>query len=1501
MRHKKRLFFFAGLFLFLSLFFFRYTVIAGAFELALQRATGDKLTYENRYWEEGKLIYEGVYFNHSFYAEKAVFNFSVHNAPLYFETHVELKKPKIYVHRENSVLFSPLLFSKWWTVKLDIDQGEIELEGSSIALSFDFKSGATKDEIGSLVLFGDERLQEPFFYSEFIKANNRLVIEWSVAKTEVKRLLEVVYFLCEYPKLKWEGLSGNAAMHGKSEFDLDFCLIKTAADIELQSVAALNPQIGLHVQAENFKAHVEYPVGNPASPIWEQIIASASIEQGSLFFEDILGLAHCHLFLVLDPHEEPHLEIEGKIAHHDKNYPLSLHAKGAVHDDASFWIEGGLKIVTREEEPSEMTFSFCSPFLDSYVAQVDIHHMDNASLEIALEGASLHFPEVKDFILPHGQLQGCITGWIEKGEFKRLQWSHVRLKDLYLEEADSTFLAFLNGATSSGEMKKTDVWNIADLNLEVKEGAFSYKKWRISELDASITIAQDVFEHSFLKGAFMDICGEVRLSGIWRKLQASSCFSAPLSQWLCSPYKEKNDPMVHLFATSKKHEEGYTLTGSFISEKEEVQFGAAFDICAAFRQGWFKSDLISSTNYLPIIHYFDPDLQVEGSFSLSGTAAADQIKGHFVADNFYLGSAKGGLKLASPTEADIVYDIQKGEWSGKIPIKGGILQENGHGLILDHIEAECVLADYRLRVEHGLAQCEGIDICARGDLIFTGAQESELRIATESIRGSVENLVKLSSRFLDSFDFPHFSDGTFISKENGFHFFLSQQKDKTEIDWRLKAKFQDVAFKVSDKAKLEKIQFDFDFDSSAPIAVLSNLEANAALGTNKYRLSAPSIQYRNHTCEFELNFNDEKKEVFKLIGIGKEVSPQKFYVSCEHENNHFYSSRWDKLSFNLEKKEITQMEFSPRFQGKDLYEGAVFLSDIGLFSLESPHFELLKKIEGEITAKLTLSSSNHFIFEAKSPALLFDETQVGGVELEGKKIGDEWSFTKLSLGNLCFQGKIFQGEVPYWEMQWKNIVVKGEGSIHENITCQIKCIEGLFPSSYRIQSSEMTFSLSPYLSLQGIDLTLFEHEKEVWKIWTGALKYNVESKKWEGEKIGFKAALFKDKEKISGFLNIKWTPAFFSFQGVVEEGKLFFEEIAIQPSQFMGFYEAPYLNFKCHARLTNAPVYIQARLNPSKGFEGTVTLQDKGKKEGVVLSLKNPFFCESIVGSLYGLELYLQRKDSTHPFSGKVGIKDGSLASHLFPESFSLIKEIKNLELIGSWGSSDLVFQGEVRGKEVEFKNYCFQEVHAALRFTLDQASFKNFTLADNAGTLSIKQVECIKKSHWSLDIPFVKVCNFKPSLVRKVGVEVGREKPFLIRNLLLSDVHAEIDRGLSLSGMGRFNFTNSLKKEDDFFEIPATMLKNLGLSLEIFTPVSGEVECLLKDKKIFFTNFQNTFSEGRRSQFYLAPDLESSFIDLEGNLSINMRMKQDVILKLAEPFALTIRGTLEKPRYGLE
>ena len=134
-----------------------------------------------------------------------------------------------------------------------------------------------------------------------------------------------------------------------------------------------------------------------------------------------------------------------------------------------------------------------------------------------------------------------------------------------------------------------------------------------------------------------------------------------------------------------------------------------------------------------------------------------------------------------------------------------------------------------------------------------------------------------------------------------------------------------------------------------------------------------------------------------------------------------------------------------------------------------------------------------------------------------------------------------------------------------------------------------------------------------------------------------------------------------------------------------------------------------------------------------------------------------------------------------------------------------------------------------------------------------------------------------------------------------MSEIRCRIGDKSTLEGSGRLSFVNQFKKEASIFDVPFEMIKKVGLDPGLLTPIQGELEMELRGDKFYLLSLQNSFSEGNRAEFYLAPSKDLSYIDLDGKVHIDLSMRQDVMLKITEPFTLTIRGTLDKPRYGLQ
>lgn len=1419
---KKQIIFFIGLSLFLSVFLLRQPIFSTILEVALEKSCKEKVVYASRHWEGNTLVYEGLQIGPLFYTEKAEIHFSFSHDPFYVEGHLFLIGPKFSLnsHSENAkvpfVIPPGILPSKFFVLKCDIEDGEVVFEGDPVHQLVTFVSGAAKDEIGTLVIY-DEK--DPLIYCECVKKDERVVLEWEIAKMPLIRLFELSRIFSEY--YEWDEIRGSADAKGTCEIDANLTLLGGIGSVSLQSAVLASTKLGVHAQIETCEAELRYEGKDGKHPIWEHILGSVSIQGGEVrlfqpFVQEQWGVIGCNAIVTLDPNQESEYSVEGNIFYHEHIHPIHLSGKGSIQNDASFWMENKLRMKGDGSDVANLSVSLCRSSLDRYVIQADIEHMDQVAMAMALDGLSFMFPEVKCVAITQGNGQGSITSWIEEGGLKRVQWNDVNLNEIGFSQLDSKAEGFCKEAHLSGEIEGP---RVVAFNLELKEGAVKYDQLNISDLDAHIEIIQDVFTDSTVTGSIMELPGEVKLSGPWAEYEASIHAKAPLTDWL--KIEKGTGPDITLEANLKKGAKGYALTGSFLSENEEMKFGAEFEglMPLTIQEGWFESSSLSLASYASLFKCLDPNLQVEGSLSLSGEIAPETIQGICHIDRIHLVSSTGS-EVESGAEVQFMYHFLSNKLESNAVFKNGVMRETEYGLTLDR---------------------------ASGTLSF-------------------------------------------------------QSEGVNVLDWRLKSEVQDADFSTADRSLLKNLQFDLTLDSSMEGGVITGAIGDFYLNpTSKYRFSGSQIQFKSDTCEFDVALEKGGKEVLKLVGLGSKTDQNRFQLSMVHENNHFFSTHWDQCLIKLEGNKVVSFDMVSRLKGQDLYSQAAFLSEAGFFLIDNSYLEPLKKIEGDIFAKLGFTSSENFIFEAEAARLLFDGDPIQKFALKGRRVGEQWIFEKITAEDILFKGTLSRGIFPYWEVRWKDILVKGDAAIKDGILLKISAIEGLLPASYHLKSLKMAhLILSPHasLALRGIDLGVFQDKVSVGRLFTDALIYNRESKKWEAEKVQFDAALFGSQEPLKGFFNVKWSPRFCSFQGVVDSGHLSWSNFSLKPQQIIGFYEPPFLNFKSQVLLEKAPLHIQAKLNLAKGMQGTVSIQDEKKEKNVAISLKERLFCESISGSLCGLDVHLKRSGSNHSFSGSVAIEDGYFASSLFPEKFSFLKEIKNIELIGIW--NDFTFQGELRGSEIRLKNYLFNEVHAGVHLSPDFVLFKNMTLADPAGTCSIKQMECRRGNNWSVNIPLLKLQNFRPSKMRKIGSESKELKPFVIRNLIFSDVHAELGNQLQLSGRGSLNFTNIFRKEASFFEVPMTVLKNLGLDLELFTPVSGEVECFLKGNKMFLSNLKNTFSEGKRSQFYLASDLEPSFIDLDGNVHINVRMKQDAVLKIGEPFALTIRGTLEKMSYGL-
>ncbi len=402
------------------------------------------------------------------------------------------------------------------------------------------------------------------------------------------------------------------------------------------------------------------------------------------------------------------------------------------------------------------------------------------------------------------------------------------------------------------------------------------------------------------------------------------------------------------------------------------------------------------------------------------------------------------------------------------------------------------------------------------------------------------------------------------------------------------------------------------------------------------------------------------------------------------------------------------------------------------------------------------------------------------------------------------------------------------------------------------------------------------------------------------------------EKSVLATLDAEWDPQSFSVNGSLNDGSYGFSKLSLPLKQILFKWDPKTFILGCKLEHEKKPFFAQLHLDFSKETLGMLKIQEDLKLEGIKILFKpdkkKGIDIHSIGGVLSGLDIQMKKlpaKPLETAFTGKISI-DGIKALELLPKM--LQKELKDLKLgkgytlegafiLKDKADDPFHFEGTLKGNMFSIFGIECQRLEAEFEASSKRIYIGNVHVLDASGNMEIREIKLDKAAdHWNINIPLIQLKDFTPSLMAQEG-GAKPKKPFCIRNLSLFNVCGSLSDLTSLKGSGHFIFTNQDKKTPHFLDVPLDIIKSWGLDLGLLTPIQGEIELQLIGDKVYFSELKNMFSEGKRSEFYLAS--ENSYVDLKGNMHIDLKMRQDVALKLTEPFVLTVRGTLKKPRYG--
>lgn len=235
-------------------------------------------------------------------------------------------------------------------------------------------------------------------------------------------------------------------------------------------------------------------------------------------------------------------------------------------------------------------------------------------------------------------------------------------------------------------------------------------------------------------------------------------------------------------------------------------------------------------------------------------------------------------------------------------------------------------------------------------------------------------------------------------------------------------------------------------------------------------------------------------------------------------------------------------------------------------------------------------------------------------------------------------------------------------------------------------------------------------------------------------------------------------------------------------------------------------------------------------------------------------------------------------------------------------------FQGTIKGDDTYIKGYQIESLEAKLSCHPGSLELEEIVLNDPAFSLESSQAVLVKDSQdhtWSFVFPSLTIKNLRPGQLReKEPGKAIKNKSLLIKRIEIEDLYGQLNSKETWKGKGHLQFLNPARKNlpHPLLTIPAELISRLGLDPQVLNPVSGTIYFDLQDERFYLTKFKDVYSEGRSSKFHLAQNGHFSWMDMDGNLSVQIRMKQyNLLFKLAELFTVSVQGHLKRPTYSLQ
>ncbi len=417
----------------------------------------------------------------------------------------------------------------------------------------------------------------------------------------------------------------------------------------------------------------------------------------------------------------------------------------------------------------------------------------------------------------------------------------------------------------------------------------------------------------------------------------------------------------------------------------------------------------------------------------------------------------------------------------------------------------------------------------------------------------------------------------------------------------------------------------------------------------------------------------------------------------------------------------------------------------------------------------------------------------------------------------------------------------------------------------------------------------------------------------------------KKEESLEGSISFEVASDNYWVHLSLKDGVYFVGKHALALENFSCVFDKNGILCRTLTKISDTPLWVNFQSESLQLSKGSIAICEP-KVEEKTLNIfwhKNrlgKFEIEKINGSLQGIEAsLLQEKGGDEAkriaFSGKVVVhsfKDTPLLPKFLRDLTQKTGIGKGYQLGGRFSfardePSDLLFSGNLIGKDFEIGGMILSSLEAHLNFNPTSIEFKKVEIKDRGGNLLMDEILFTKgELSWNCHIPHARLVRFRPARLRSWNKAKKRTKKsfqsLLVHNFELSHFSGSLGSPETFRGEGNILFSNYPKKGfiANILLIPADLISRIGLDFALLVPVRGQIWYKIDKAKIDLVRTEEVYSDGKRSRFFLAKDVPS-YIDFEGKLNINLKMKQyNLLMKFVELLTMNVSGTINKPSYHL-